>query len=83
MKDNYTKEFANQPITNQPGWTGRDTGRYHINWHGCWHKVEVVSGVSGCFAYLLDSDPRKKNIRHIYMIGEYPNNHIAKARGDQ
>lgn len=65
--DLFTKEFAEQKLKDMPGWIGKDTGYYHINHYGCWHKVEVISGETAGAHNAQPGD-------HIYMIGEYPTN---------
>ena len=58
--DEYTEEFDGDKITNQPDCTLEDTGFYHTNHYGCWHRVTVISG-------------EHELGKTFYMIGEYPN----------
>lgn len=61
--DKHSKEYEGQTITNQPNCTLKDTGHYHCDINGCWHKVEVVAGLC---------DDRFDIGAQFYMIGNYP-----------
>ena len=73
--DKFTKEFKNDIIDNQPGYIAIDTGYYHTNYYGCWHKVRVTKIIDtlehNVLLYELNVDTE------LYIIGEYPDNYIS------
>lgn len=71
MTDNYNAEWKGQQIFNQPQVVLEETGFYHVDFHGCWHKVKVVATTG----FLGGPRTDKQIGDEFYMIGEYPEKH--------
>jgi len=69
--DKYNEAWKGVQIFNQPGIVLEETGFYHVDFYGCWHKVVVVA-LTG----FIDGPKTDKAIGdEFYMIGEYPEKH--------